>query len=216
MSDESSLLSRRVKALREERGWSIAELARRTGVSVSMLWKVENAQTTLTYGKLAKLAAGLEAPIGELFAHPEPSVRAGGRRIVERRGSGPVVDVSSNQYRFLATEIAHKDYSPCVVEVAATGDGADAETHAGQEFAYVLEGRVRFVCEGYAPVILELGDSVYFDAVQAHRYLTIDGAPARILCVYSHPSVSAEDPHLSREHARPRHLERSARDIIDA
>jgi mannose-6-phosphate isomerase-like protein (cupin superfamily) len=104
------------------------------------------------------------------------------------------VDVSSNQYRFLATEIAHKDYSPCVVEVAATGDGADAETHAGQEFAYVLEGRVRFVCDGYAPVVLEPGDSVYFDAVQAHRYLTIEGAPARILCVYSHP---AANPHLS-------------------
>jgi len=214
MSDETSLLSRRVKALREERGWSIAELARRTGVSVSMLWKVENAQTTLTYGKLAKLAAGLGAPIGELFANPQPSVPAGGRRIVERRGSGPVVDVSSNQYRFLATEIAHKDYSPCVVEVAATGDGADAETHAGQEFAYVLEGRVRFVCEGYAPVILEPGDSVYFDAVQAHRYLTIDGAPAKILCVYSHPSATADDPHFNRarRNSRPAEL----RDIIEA
>jgi transcriptional regulator with XRE-family HTH domain/quercetin dioxygenase-like cupin family protein len=193
MSDEKSLLSRRVKALREQRGWSIAELARRTGVSVSMLWKVENAQTTLTYGKLAKLAAGLDAPIGELFAQPEPGVQAGGRRIVERRGAGPVVDVGSNLHRFLATEIAHKDYSPCVVEVAATGDGADAETHAGEEFTYVLEGRVRFVCGGYAPVILEAGDSVYFDACQAHRYLCVDAAPARILCVYSHPKTAAQE-----------------------
>ncbi|MGZ5948434.1 MAG: helix-turn-helix domain-containing protein [Caulobacteraceae bacterium] len=193
MPDEKSLLSRRVKALREQRGWSIAELARRTGVSVSMLWKVENAQTTLTYGKLAKLAAGLDAPIGERFAQPEPGVRAGGRRVVERGGSGPVVDVSSNLYRFLATEIAHKDYSPCVVEVAATGDGADAETHAGEEFTYVLDGRVRFVCEGYAPVILEAGDSVYFDACQAHRYLCVDGEPARLLCVYSHPKAAAQE-----------------------
>lgn len=187
MSDEKTLLSRRVKALREERGWSIAELARRTGVSVSMLWKVENAQTTLTYGKLGQLAAGLDAPIGELFAQPEPATPKGGRRVVERGGAGPVVDVNHNLYRFLATEIVHKHYSPCIVEVGATGDGTDAETHAGEEFAYVLEGRVRFVCEGYATQTLETGDSVYFDATQAHRYLTVDGAPARILCIYSHP-----------------------------
>jgi mannose-6-phosphate isomerase-like protein (cupin superfamily) len=95
------------------------------------------------------------------------------------------------------------------VEVAATGDGA----HAGQEFDYVLEGRVRFVCEGYALVILELGDSVYFDAVQAHRYLTIEGAPAKILCVYSHPSATADDPHLNR--GRHSSLPLELRDIID-
>lgn len=193
MVDEKSLLSARVKALRERRGWSIAELARRTGVSVSMLWKVENAQTTLTYGKLAKLAQGLEIPIGELFANPQPTMRKGGRRIVERKGAGPAVDVSSNLHHFLATEIASKHYSPCVVEVRADGDGSDAETHAGEEFTYVLDGRVRFVCEGYATVILEPGDSVYFDATLPHRYLCVDGTPSKILCIYSHPENAKHD-----------------------
>ena len=188
MVDEKALLSARVKALRQRRGWTVAETARRTGVSVSMLWKVENAQTTLTYGKLARLAAGLEVPVSELFANPEPAVRKGGRRIVERRGAGPVIDCEDNLYHFLASEIASKHYSPCVVEVRAGGTGADVEAHGGEEFSYVLEGRVRFLCEGYAPVVLEAGDSVYFDASLPHRYLCAEpGSPARMLCVYSHP-----------------------------
>lgn len=193
MGDEKALLSARVKALRERRGWSIAETARRTGVSVSMLWKVENAQTTLTYGKLAKLAAGLEVPVSELFANPEPAVRKGGRRIVERRGAGPVIDCEDNFYHFLASEIASKHYSPCVVEVKANGAGADVEAHGGEEFSYVLEGRVRFICEGYAPVVLDTGDSVYFDASLPHRYLCTESGPAKMLCVYSHPENAKQD-----------------------
>ncbi len=185
--DEKALLSSRVKALREIRGWTITETAHRAGLSVSMLWKVENGQTTLTYGKLAKLAAGLQVPVGELFANPASTVRKGGRRIVERLGSGPTVDVKDNLHRFLATDLSQKHYSPCLIEVSAQGDGSDGESHGGEEFALVLEGQVRFHCEGYEPVVLEVGDSVYFDAGMAHRYLQAGATPARVLCVYSHP-----------------------------
>lgn len=190
MDDEKSLLSGRVRTLREARGWTIAETARRADLSTSMLWKVENGQTTLTYGKLAKLADGLEVPVGELFANPRPAPRHGGRRVVDRQGSGPTVDAHGNLHRFLATELAGKHIFPCVIEVDAKGDGSDAEPHGGEEFSLVLEGCVRFYCEGYEPVLLEKGDSVYFDAVLPHRYLRAGTARARLLCVYSHPAYA--------------------------
>ena len=193
MMDDKSLLSARVKAIRERRGWSVSETARRAGVSVSMLWKVENGQTELTYSKLVKLAAGLQVPIGELFADPTPALRKGGRRVVDRSGSGPVIDVQSNLHRFLASDLAQKHYFPCLVEVKATGQGLDGDTHGGEEFSLVLEGRIRFFCEGYEPVVLEVGDSVYFDASMTHRYLTASEAPARMLCVYSHPEHARLD-----------------------
>lgn len=199
--DHKALLSSRVKALRERRGWSIAETARRAELSVSMLWKVENGQTELTYGKLAKLAAGLGAPIGELFADPAPVVRKGGRRVVERGGAGPVIDVHDNLHRFLAADLARKHFFPCIVEVRATGSEAQAEAHGGEEFSLVIDGRVRFHCDGYEPVVLEPGDSVYFDAALRHRYLSAGERPASMVCVYSHPEharldASAEiEPH---------------------
>ena len=191
----------RVKALRERHGWSIAETARRAGLSVSMLWKVENGQTELTYGKLAKLAAGLQAPIGELFVDPGPTVRKGGRRVVDRGGAGPVIDVRDNLHHFLATDLARKHFFPCMVEVRAKGPGDDAEAHGGEEFSLVIDGRVRFLCEGYEAVVLEPGDSVYFDAALPHRYLSASDGGARMLCVYSHPeharldATAQLDPH---------------------
>jgi transcriptional regulator with XRE-family HTH domain len=193
MADDKTLLSARVKALRERRGWSVSETARRAGVSVSMLWKVENGQTELTYSKLVKLASGLDVPIGELFADPTRVVRKGGRRVVDRKGTGPVIDVQSNLHRFLASDLAQKHYFPCLVEVKATGDGSDSEAHGGEEFSLVIEGRVRFFCEGYEPVVLDVGDSVYFDASMPHRYLKASEGAARMLCVYSHPEHARLD-----------------------
>ena len=201
MTDDRTPLSVRLKALRERRGWSVAETARRAGVSVSMLWKVENGKTELTYSKLAMLAAGLEVPVGELFADPAPTIRKGGRRIVDRRGDGPVIDVQNNLHRFLAADLAHKHYFPCVVEVGASGAGDDGDTHGGEEFALVIAGRVKFHCEGYEPVVLDEGDSVYFDASMRHRYIRASEEPARMVCVYSHPEharldeVGMTEPH---------------------
>ena len=43
------------------------------------------------------------------------------------------------------------------------------------------------------PALLEAGDSVYFDASLPHRYLCADDAPARMLCVYSHPDNVEQD-----------------------
>ena len=193
MIEDKTLLSSRLKTLREARGWTIAETARRADVSVSMLWKVENGQTELTYTKLAKLAAGLKVPIGELFADPAPTVRKGGRRIVDRHGGGPVINVQDNLHHFLAADLAQKHYFPCMVEVGASGDGSDGEAHGGEEFSMVLEGRVRFHCEGYEPVVLDVGDSVYFDASMPHRYLRASDEPARMVSVYSHPEHARLD-----------------------
>ncbi|MEO7026697.1 MAG: cupin domain-containing protein, partial [Caulobacteraceae bacterium] len=143
----------------------------------------------------------LQAPIGELFADPAPVVRKGGRRVVDRRGTAPVIDVQNNLHYFLAADLARKHFFPCMVEVRAKGAGLDGEAHGGEEFAVVIEGRVRFHCDGYEPVVLETGDSVYFDAALPHRYLSATEGGARLLCVYSHPEharadVAAElDPH---------------------
>jgi len=185
MTDESRL-AERVQTLRNRKGWSVTETARRAGVSTSMLWKVENGQTSLTYQKLMQLAAALEVPIGELFAAEATGTPPGGRRVIDRKGAAPVVDFGGNLHHFLATDIAQKHYFPILVEVRApAGDPQNSEAHSGEEFAFVIEGTIEFRCEGYAPARLQAGDSVYFDASLKHRYVCAEGEVARMLCVYS-------------------------------
>lgn len=191
MSDNRNRLAERVKLLRERKGWSVAETARRAQLSSSMLWKVENGQTSLTYEKLAALAAGLEVEIGELFAVDSEPVRTGGRRVIDR-GKAPMVDLNGNLHFFLATDIADKQLLPILVEVRATDPVQhELEAHGGEEFTYVLEGVVDFHCEGYAPARLRAGDSVYFDACLRHCYVCGEGDIARIICTYSNPQSLA-------------------------
>ena len=57
--------------------------------------------------------------------------------------------------------------------------------HQGEEFIYVLEGRVEALTEFYEPTILEAGDSMYIDSTMAHNVRALDGKRARILNVSS-------------------------------
>lgn len=191
MVDEKQLLAQRVQSLRLRAGLSVAETSRRSGLSASMLWKVEQGQTTLTYGKLVKLAEGLGVPIGELFAPDSDTPQKRGRRVIDRKGHSPVIDFGSNLHHFLATEISGKPFFPILIEVHAFGDNA-AEAHGGEEFAFVVEGKIEFRCEGYVPAVLDTGDSVYFDATQPHRYLRAVDNTAKVICVYSRPANKAK------------------------
>ena len=47
-----------VRAVREQRGWTLAEVSERTGLSVSTLSKVENDKMSLTYDKLSRISKG--------------------------------------------------------------------------------------------------------------------------------------------------------------
>ena len=49
-----------LKAFRERKGWTLAEVSRRTGITVSTLSKVENGRVSLNFEKLSRLSAGLE------------------------------------------------------------------------------------------------------------------------------------------------------------
>jgi len=217
MTSEESRLAERVQLLRKRKGWTVAETARRAGMSTSMLWKVENGQTSLTYQKLMSLAKGLEVEVAELFSVETPDDAVpGGRRVIERNGGAPVVDFAGNLDHFLATDIARKHYFPIVVEVRARADdGLSPEAHGGEEFAYVIEGQLDFMCEGYAPARLQAGDSVYFDAALKHRYVAVDERGAKMVCIYSSPSAQrgAVSPHDAGGHSRAMQLLANARRV---
>jgi len=204
MDDNQHRLAERVKTLRERRAWSVAETARRSGLSSSMLWKVENRQTSLTYEKLVALAAGLEVEVAELFTTERERTRTGGRRAINHGIDAPMVNMNGNSHYFLAADIANKHLFPIVIEVRATDPVRHrAEGHAGEEFTYVLEGTIDFHCEGYAPTRLEAGDSVYFDACLRHSYICAEGEYARVICAYSSPQAIARAALVAGVPAQP-------------
>jgi len=58
--------------------------------------------------------------------------------------------------------------------------GSHANAHPGQEFNYVLEGRLKVLVHGNE-LVLEAGDCVYFDATHPHAMQAVGGKSARFL-----------------------------------
>jgi transcriptional regulator with XRE-family HTH domain len=188
--------------VREQRGWTLAEVSERTGLSVSTLSKVENDKMSLTYDKLSRISKGLAIDIGQLFAAgsapseaaPARALAFSGRRSLSRSGEGSVIDTPNYGHVYPATELLNKQMVPIFGQPKARtlAEFGELLRHSGEEFSVVLEGAVMFHTELYAPVLLQAGDSVYFDSSMGHAYLRVGDGPCRVLTVCSDgPSLAA-------------------------
>jgi len=178
-----------LKGLRLANGWTLAEVSRRTGLPVSTLSKVENDKMSLSYDKLARISRGLDIDIGQLFSSEvTPSLSlATGRRSITRAGEGRVIETETYITTYCATDLLNKRFVPLIAEVHArsTSEFSEMIRHPCEEYAFVLEGTVELHTDLYAPLVLETGDSIYFDSGMGHVYVNIGPGRCRVMSICS-------------------------------
>jgi transcriptional regulator with XRE-family HTH domain len=179
-----------LKRLRLENGWTLSEVSRRTGLPISTLSKIENDKMSLSYDKLARISRGLDIDIGLLFASESaapPLSLVIGRRSIARAGEGSVIETEHYKHIYPATDLLNKCFVPIIAEIRARSVSEFSELirHSGEEYAFVLEGTVELHTDMYAPVTLEVGDSIYFDSGMGHVYLAAGKGPCRVLAICS-------------------------------
>lgn len=186
-----------LKALRTQRGWTLAEVGKRTGLPISTLSKIENERISLNYDKLALLSASLGVDISELFA---PTFHAGhgaviGRRTFTPRGQGQFIETANYNHTYPAADFLNKRFVPIVAElrVRSLEEFGELIRHPGEEYAFVLEGSVVFHTELYAPLSMAKGDSIYFDSGMGHAYLAGEDGPCRVLAICSGPESQLQE-----------------------
>ena len=174
----------RIKSLRKDKGLSLAGLAKSTGVSEATLSRVENGQTLVSAHHLYQLANALGADITAFFDEASPPLTTGIRSIC-RKGEGVALATARYEALVLCTDLAAKRMHPAINTVTLTqlGEAGGYSRHDGEEFVFVLGGRLSLATEFYEPLMLEEGDSIYFDSHMGHAYLSGDGRPARILVI---------------------------------
>src|ERR1700744_6227798 len=86
-----------LRALRTQRGWTLAEVSKRTDLPVSTLSKIENDRMSLTYDKLARISAGLGVDIAQLFTPQIVGLpgAVSGRRSVTLAGQGQIIETEN-------------------------------------------------------------------------------------------------------------------------
>lgn len=184
-----------LRGLRKRFNWTLNDVSQKTGLSISTLSKAERNQLSLTYDKLVQLSEGLGVDITIFFeddTHHPSSGLAAGRRSVNRVDDGQVIDTPNYRYVYLSTDLLKKKFVPIVADIRARSleEFGDLVRHAGEEFAFVLEGTVAVHTEHYAPTVLKAGESIYFDSGMAHAYIAQGEGRCRVLSICSAPEAA--------------------------
>jgi transcriptional regulator with XRE-family HTH domain len=204
-----------LKEERLRRGWTLADVSERTGLPVWTLSRVENDKISLTYDKLARLSQGLEVDISRLFGGTDvpPQETVSGRRSLTRAQQGRAIDTPNYAHLYLAADLLNKSFIPVVAEIRARSleEFGDMVRHAGEEFAYVLEGTVDLYTSLYAPVRLNVGDSIYFDSGMGHAYVAAGEGVCRVLsiCTGAEAQLIAASERTHQDAAAPPRVVRS-------
>jgi transcriptional regulator with XRE-family HTH domain len=166
-----AVIGARVKALRESEGFSLRDLAERSGVSAPMLSQVERGETSPTLTVAARIAAGLELRLSQLLRLDETGavtvVRASQRQRGGDKRGGHSFEVLTSSQPGQRAELSRHTLAPG----GATGAPDDPPMHepGSRETALVERGSVVLVCDGQR-YVLEEGDCVTFDADLPHHF----------------------------------------------
>lgn len=175
-----------VRSLRNRRELTLQDLSDLTGLSKPNLSQIENNLVTPPIATLLKIATALGVEIGYFFQ----SIGSDSGMVVVRKADrfggakGPHISHIGYQYEPLAYPKVDKTMEPFIVHMEErTAEAIVYNTHRGEEFLYVLEGKLEFRRSDNV-VILEEGDSLYFDSAIPHGYRGIGGPAKTLVIIY--------------------------------
>lgn len=199
---EPSKVGSRLREERERRGISLRELARRVGVSPSLVSQIELDRVNPSVSTLYALVTELGMTMSEVFVDPPRQEQVVRRR---RDGGGLAERPETRRVINLATGVRWERLTPhsdrdveflyVVYPVGAASCPEDAmATHGGREYGYVTSGTLG-VRVGFEEYELEPGGSIAFDSSSPHRLWAIGNEPVHAIWVVigrvSDPRVEA-------------------------
>src|SRR3954454_9224852 len=177
----------RLRALRQQRGETLAQLSASTGISLSTLSRLESGERRPTLELLLPLARVHDVPLDELVGAPptgDPRVHL--RPRTAHHGT-TVVPLTRRPGGIQAFKMVYPPRTP-------PGD-AELKVHEGYDWLYVLAGRMRVVL-GEHDVVLSPGEVAEFDTRTPHGFGNPFAEPAEVLGLFG--------PQGERLHVRAR------------
>jgi transcriptional regulator with XRE-family HTH domain len=189
MADETdpalAAVGPRLRALRRDRGTSLADVSAATGISVSTLSRLEAGQRRATLELLLPLARAYRVSLDEIVTAPvaDPRVRP---TPVKRHGM---------IYYPLSRRPGGLQAYKLVIPAGSDRRMPDPRSHEGYEWLYVLDGRLRVVL-GEHDVVLASGEAAEFDTRVPHWFGAAGPGAVELLSLFG--------PQGERIHVRAR------------
>lgn len=174
-------ISKKWKQAREQLNYTLEEVSRQTGISISYLSKIENCQANISIDILNKLAELYGESILYFFEQEDTEnllVQANKRKKISTGQNGVEMESLIAIKKFTMNPIMFTIQPGCGSE--------KNHKHHGEEFIYVMSGKLEVVLNNKDIYKLKTGDSIYFNSYTEHSWNNPGKKPVKLLWVHSH------------------------------
>ncbi len=172
MNTQIKDIGMRLASLRDDMGISVESMAEKLGVDANVYQKYEIGEMDFSFSFIYNAAEILGVDVLDLISGDQPTLSMCS---MVKKGKGYSVQREEEyDYKHLAFTFRNKKAEPFLVTIEPDTKAPVMHSHDGQEFNYVISGKMKFFI-GDISYELEEGDSVYFDAGVPHAEQAIDG-----------------------------------------
>lgn len=182
MEDQIRQIAERLRGLREVLELTAEDIARDCEISAEEYRLAETGDHDISVSMLQKIARKYGIALDALMFGEEPKMSS---YFLTRAGKGISIErTKAYKYQSLAAGFMNRHADPFIVTVEPKPDDAPLyyNSHNGQEFTFVLEGRLLLSING-KELILNEGDSIYFNSKLSHGMKALDGKTVRFLAI---------------------------------
>ena len=180
MNEQIKQIAERLKGLRDSLELSVKEMAARSNRTPEEIRRYETGETDIPMSFLFDVAQHFNIDTSTLISGEEPRMTT---YFLTRFGKGKSVERNkAYKYQALASGYVHTNAEPFEVTVEPNDREIHLNSHEGEEFNYVLEGRLLFRINN-RDLILNAGDSIYLDSSCPHGMKALDNVQVKFLAI---------------------------------
>jgi len=181
MEEQIKQIADRLREMREVLEIATDDAATTCAVTTEQYLNYESGEIDIPVSILHRMAQKYNFNLSSLLTGEEPLMHS---YTLTRKDNGLSVDrQKAYKYQALAGNFQNRKADPFVVSVDPKENAnVSFNTHPGQEFNYLIEGKLKIFI-GSKEMILEPGDSIYFDSGIPHGMLAMENKPAKFLAI---------------------------------
>jgi len=177
-----------INKVRREKNMTLLELAKKSGVALATLSRIENGKMTGTLESHMSICKAFDMTLPELYKDLPSSKKA--VEVLEKAAKHEVcVHDKRSSSEILVSNVQKKKMMPILIKIAKGGQTAPEKTKSGVErFVYILDGKVEADIGDNTYNLLK-GDTLYFDSSVPHHFKNTGSVEAQVLALTSPPEL---------------------------
>lgn len=182
MNEEIRQIAERLKGLRDVLELSVEDVAATCRITPEEYLALESGTVDISVSILHRISHAFHVELTTLMFGDEPKMSA---YYVTRKGKGVSVErTKAYKYQSLAAGFSNRNADPFMVTVhpKLNDEPIHQNSHAGQEYNYVVSGRLLIQING-KDIVLEEGDSIYFNSELPHGMKALDDREVKFLAI---------------------------------